>query len=782
MPPSSPHLLGETAVFTKFQAPPVVMSQFLHPRLLRQYAILVIFGLVLSGYIAGITVIIVKLARGASLRLTALCILLAPAVLALNVSIWFLLVMPDWIERLPWWRTLINVGHWPRKTALLLWMRVKHGKQRPEIYTPVDSTNRQIRLLFVDAGQAPDEIRCSLLPVYLRNDCPRYEALSYTWGRSYSPRHIFLNGSLFAITPSLYGALKRLRRNDASRVLWVDALSIDQSNIPERGKQVLLMKLIYSCASNVIIWLGEDSVSSRHAMDLLCSASEQVDPHTWLSDRLKTTFQSDITQWKALLSLFKRDYWSRVWIIQETAVATNLDIVCGSLSCKWEVAVAAQNAWMNFKAVAVSREQQDIIDSMEGFTQAERTPVSLILIPRNNGPVPLSINRHNVSLARTSSLVGLLQENWTAVATDPRDGIFALLGLANDCQTPTLSADYSLSLWETYMRTMNFLLENYGNLDIIAYSGIHLLPIPPSFYRAPSWAPTFYWAWEAPSTAVYSQYLYKIHPDKFRASSNRKAVATFLPQRKLFDKILGINRAILKAQSCRIDRISRRLFDPPRIGTVVQQTESKTLQKKLHIASTWAGEDRELVDDIRLLYHDFVLDGELSSHDQSAEGKLQNERKTETLWRTLVFNRNIDGTVAPDTWSSIFAVILQGPSLLPVEFEASQIGLSADNRVIAYIQPFLQATRQLRTGKRWLFETDGGRLGVANYGAMVGDYVCVILGCNMPMIMREREMRKGDEFVQAQLYGAAYMHEYMQGKAIEELDTGQLTLETFDFV
>ena len=483
------------------------MSQLLHPRLLRQYVILTIHGIVTCSYLAGITVVIVKLARGASLRLIALCILLAPAVLALNVAIWFLLVMPEWIKRFPWWRTLTLFWHWPRKNALLLWMRVKYGKQRPGIYTPVDSTNRQIRLLIVDAGQFPDKIRCSLLPIYLGNDCPRYEALSYTWGPSHSPRHIVLNGSPFAITPNLYGALKQLRRTDASRVLWVDALSIDQRNIPERGEQVSLMKLIYSCASNVIIWLGEDSVSSRHAMDLLCSASEQVDPHTWLSDSLKTTFKSDMTQWRALLSLFKRDYWTRVWIVQETAVAKSLEIVCGSLSCKWEVVVAAQHAWMSFRAVAVSREQQDIIDSMEDFTEAERSPVSLTLIPRNIGPIPLSVNRNNVSLARTSSLVGLLQENWTAQATDPRDKIFALLGLATDCQIPALPANYSLSQWETYLRTMNFLLESYGNLDIISYSGIHLFPVPPSFYKAPSWTPSFYWAWEAPSTAVYSQYL-----------------------------------------------------------------------------------------------------------------------------------------------------------------------------------------------------------------------------------------------------------------------------------
>ena len=176
------------------------------------------------------------------------------------------------------------------------------------------------------------------------------------------------------------------------------------------------------------------------------------------------------------------------------------------------------------------------------------------------------------------------------------------------------------------------------------------------------------------------------------------------------------------------------------------------------------GKDRDHVDAIRTLYHYFVLDGELSSHDQSLEGKLQRERKTETLWRTLVMNRSVDGAVAPESWSSLFAVIINGPSFVPAEFEAQQIGLSANDRAIAYIQPFLQANRMLHAGKRSLFETDSGKLGVANYGALVGDCICVVLGCNMPMIMRERGTRKDDELVQAELYGSGILARVYAGQ------------------
>ena len=42
------------------------------------------------------------------------------------------------------------------------------------------------------------------------------------------------------------------------RLVWADALSIDQQNIPEKTQHVNIMALIYSKAAGVSIWLGSD--------------------------------------------------------------------------------------------------------------------------------------------------------------------------------------------------------------------------------------------------------------------------------------------------------------------------------------------------------------------------------------------------------------------------------------------------------------------------------------------------------------------------------------------
>jgi hypothetical protein len=90
------------------------------------------------------------------------------------------------------------------------------------------------------------------------------------------------------------------------------------------------------------------------------------------------------------------------------------------------------------------------------------------------------------------NLVHLLRDNWTALATDPRDKIYALLGLATDCQNPQIKADYTLSKLDTYLTTMDYLLCNHGNLDLISYSGIHIVLLPSYFYRVPSVRPLSY--------------------------------------------------------------------------------------------------------------------------------------------------------------------------------------------------------------------------------------------------------------------------------------------------
>jgi|SRR6266498_3420146 len=71
------------------------------------------------------------------------------------------------------------------------------------------------------------------------------------------------------VTVNLYAALRQLRRSDSSRILWVDAPCIDQSNLDERSQQVYIMGDIYSHANEVLIWLGEEHEGARRAFNLI---------------------------------------------------------------------------------------------------------------------------------------------------------------------------------------------------------------------------------------------------------------------------------------------------------------------------------------------------------------------------------------------------------------------------------------------------------------------------------------------------------------------------------
>jgi hypothetical protein len=57
-------------------------------------------------------------------------------------------------------------------------------------------------------------------------------------------------------------------------------------------------------------------------------------------------------------------------------------------------------------------------------------------------------------------------------ATDPRDKVFALLGLATDADDPTLHPDYNLSVEDVYRKTAIFLLRQDRSIAILSNSGI----------------------------------------------------------------------------------------------------------------------------------------------------------------------------------------------------------------------------------------------------------------------------------------------------------------------
>ncbi|XTI92208.1 heterokaryon incompatibility protein-domain-containing protein, partial [Cenococcum geophilum] len=336
-------------------------------------------------------------------------------------------------------------------------------------YRPLDLSTDEIRLLTLHPGSDGDEISCILSHHNLTGSI-EYEALSYTWGDNASLHTIILDGLPFRVTANLKTALHHLRHTDdvrMNRVLWIDALCINQQDPKERGHQVRQMDKIFSSACKVLAWLGEARDGSDIAMDFIKRIAQGLglfgvhgEPFT----------PKEI--WVALHKLWDRPYWGRVWIIQELASAIekekpmwipryHAEIGCGH---KWLRLDLVRNAWNNLS-----------IYLNHPFVRGEGE-----YIPVCNLFTILFEHAH-----RRLTLSALISLTYTANATDPRDHFYAVLGLAPETDRSALIPDYTKSLKEICGQFIKHIINTEKRLDILAFDHSSCKA------NLPTWAPNF---------------------------------------------------------------------------------------------------------------------------------------------------------------------------------------------------------------------------------------------------------------------------------------------------
>lgn len=239
-------------------------------------------------------------------------------------------------------------------------------------YTSLPTEYKRIRLLRLVPGALEDRlIMCEMIEAeFLENDLSdkesssesrwgrglpyivregtrtdvaiEYEALSWRWGDEKNTGFaitIRKNGITYQkkVSETLGLALKYLR-GPADRILWIDAICIDQTDTDERSNQVSMMSLVYTRAKQVCIWLGDDDKDSRAAIRFI---KDDIS-HLKGFDRLCTN-PENAPKWRAFLHLMQREWFSRRWVVQEIALAPDATVYCGLDSIKWrELAIAVE--------------------------------------------------------------------------------------------------------------------------------------------------------------------------------------------------------------------------------------------------------------------------------------------------------------------------------------------------------------------------------------------------------------------------------------------------------
>jgi hypothetical protein len=335
-------------------------------------------------------------------------------------------------------------------------------------YTPLNAAEAEIRLISLLPGGFSDDIEIEIFHVeshYPEEEknheersanlertfellqagessrTPSYEAVSYVWGSEADPSFISirdrgrLGSSSLPVTQNLAEAVRYLRREDEARILWIDAVCINQQDLVERSVQVGRMGEIFRNAKQVDVWLGPESASSDVAVNLVHTMAADLVTAVNTNDtaftvlpgsetaKLLASLEAPLPRIKALEKLCRRQWFTRLWIYQEYHMSTaaiayigrrTLDmrdlykVLCFIDVDQWGRLVAQQNQLTTFGRVAY------------------------ILRPVRRRTRPLSLTTRLKS----------------SLCTDERDRVYAILGLINSKYRVEIVPDYTKPLQE----------------------------------------------------------------------------------------------------------------------------------------------------------------------------------------------------------------------------------------------------------------------------------------------------------------------------------------------
>lgn len=324
-----------------------------------------------------------------------------------------------------------------------------------------------IRLICLHAGEFEEPIHLTL-EEYRHVDCPDYETVSYTWqdesgdATRCMPVYVGPCWDVFHQTRNCWSLLRYLRPTRESRMVWIDAICINQANNLERGHQVARMGEIYRRCMRVVVWLGHDMVTQEARRSRPKYRLEEV------ADRTEDS--------QSLRKLFRRKYFTRVWVIQELILAPSSLFPIGD---------------KDFFCVHGTIERIQLL--AEGQEQDLR---ARFLTP----PPKWLQHAHDANYVMKQDLFSAMQITLDddIKSSDPRDSIFGILGLCQDSSessSTSLVPDYSCSLRSMLIGTSAYLFLKLGRLEVLRHAACS-----GASTSYPSWVPDWRRAWYLAAT------------------------------------------------------------------------------------------------------------------------------------------------------------------------------------------------------------------------------------------------------------------------------------------
>jgi hypothetical protein len=565
-----------------------------------------------------------------------------------------------------------------------------------------------IRVIKLEPGVWDSPIRCSLKSYNLDNDKLSYEAISYVWGTSPDRKEIICDGKPFDVTTGLFDALQIFRQIDQPRALWADAICINQKDTEERNHQVQLMRIIYSKAAKVLIWLGHEHPDIvRSGLDAVCrfvneacSAAQRDDSlaeYIWggqdsrALNRNILPESTEVEDMKSIGQLFACTWFTRLWVVQEVVLSSVAAIHWGNavIDFRW---LGLLTKHFYYSAMYRVFRLHNGYDSILGYQNCYFI--------------------HNLQQSsQAQNFYSILTSTLQFDVSDPRDRVFGLLGMRSSDSDPDqgnlfLEPNYNVSLSEVMENvTTKFLLDQKIVNVLSRVQNRHSI-----LDDRTSWMPQ----WNNLN-------------DWILGGALRKTTGDVLPSifRPICDFVncLAINgitvEPILDIMSSELDQ-SRQIYQREMTFAISLKTLIERLQGEY---------DSETV--AYTLTAGFASDfGVVEDH-----GAHIAEFKAFLAWDLEQIELTNENTIPP-----------------PLSLESPEARAAA-----SYLELFADVTDHRR-----LFKTETGALGLGPEAMREGDIVTVLFGGNVPYVLRP----VGDGHYR--LVGECYFHSVMGGQAVEE--------------
>ena len=642
-----------------------------------------------------------------------------------------------------------------------------HGQEEYDRYTQLVRTAKELHLLSSSAPRSAEEIASLLANLDQRRQ--QLKALWDLHATKEGKARVYVN----------------------SRLLWIDAICINQADFDERVAQIKIMRQIYQSASSVVVWLGDDDGDGGTAIELLSRISQKIRnrrnegafPSSFLLDEFGVS-----APWYSLAFFFSSPWFQRSWVVQECAAGAmsgnSLPMLYYGRSCiPWavledlgvpgsyaltQIAVLVDETWefhprhypstgdifgpnaKNPKGPKTCPIRRDIINAFnDGLTEWLKLSACLTAM----GTRGTGITSHR--------LLFWLMRIRNRQATNSLDKIYSVLGLVlalhgqeepEDAALDALIVDYRVSIEDVYSSLVRAIVVKTKSLHVLgACTGRG-----PLIQR--TWTPDWTQNRESDLPASdLSNGAIAAKPGSgitgFDAASGRECNAFFAHDLSTLSAE-GIFWDTLSFKTTKVDPT-----DPAEVYRVAKGGLPDLLAKEL-----------------------------LDIWDRSAQKNVYtNDLCNTALWHTLLVRYSFgirhfelyQHCPPSMSWTRQFRYALATSNAADIKIPSSVLEVTSimTHRSLDtpedIIKTLNSAIVMLMIWKGAVFVTEKGYIGEGTNRSRPGDIICVLLGCNYPVILRP--IAGHYEFI-----GEVYVHGIMHGEVIRAMEEGKVQSRGFE--